>query len=219
MYSSCYDGEWLSDSRATVKHCQQSFGILPKALVISSSSPFFDSSIHCIVSTPICSLFCLKVRYHSYVRRILYENHFLLFFSDGTTQLKSRFLSELTALIAGSNTVTGSTFLEAVFTFCCCYHQSSKEPEGLFTSDQRKWLEKEIFDTIPLLEIAIKRLNALGIENVKRLRSIRSGLQFIKDDFDRSNGWLDRELKDLLAESGKGSGQKVGEPERSAAAV
>ena len=115
--------------------------------------------------------------------------------------MKTRFLTKLAELLRTGREHAGVDLLDEAFNFFRSCNQASIVPMSLFTPEEREKIDQQIIDCLPLLNKDIQfRLNILGLESAMLVRSRRSGLQFITDNFGTDNALLDYEMTEQLTE-------------------
>ena len=114
-------------------------------------------------------------------------------------QQKAVFVTNLADLLAGRSSSHWGKVLEEAFAYFRNCNQLGIVPTSLFTPEERSRTNQQIIDALPLLNRDFqKRVNILGLESAQRLRMIRSGLEFIKENFTVDNARLQRDLETLM---------------------
>ncbi|KAI5150600.1 hypothetical protein ENBRE01_1590 [Enteropsectra breve] len=102
-----------------------------------------------------------------------------------------KILNDLSLLVADSDLVSAGGVLRLIFSLCRHANVSSVQARTYFTAEQLQELDSLLLKAIPYFVSGLFDCQKYGSESLMRLRTIRSGVQFLEDEIATSDGDID----------------------------
>ncbi|KAI5150125.1 hypothetical protein ENBRE01_1312 [Enteropsectra breve] len=99
-----------------------------------------------------------------------------------------KILNDLSLLVADSGLVSAGGVLRLIFSLCRHANVSSVQARTYFTAEQLQELDSLLLKAIPYFVKGLYVCQKYGSESLMRLRTIRSGVQFLDDEIATTDG-------------------------------